>query len=140
MGNRDRRGREPKKPKKAKEQRGPAKSRWEPTPPRPAPTPSRRRNLLRTCPKAETPDGVNSMTLRRLLRLSLMVFRARAAAAERCSENLPWIDKFDALILGGGAAGLMCAAEAGKRGRRVAVIEHADRAGQENPHLRRRPM
>jgi predicted Rossmann fold flavoprotein len=38
--------------------------------------------------------------------------------------------KFDALILGGGAAGLMCAAEAGKRGRRVAVIEHADRPGK----------
>jgi predicted Rossmann fold flavoprotein len=39
-------------------------------------------------------------------------------------------DKFDALILGAGAAGLMCAVEAGKRGRRVAVIEHADRAGK----------
>lgn len=38
--------------------------------------------------------------------------------------------KFDALILGAGAAGLMCAAEAGKRGRRVAVIERADRAGK----------
>jgi predicted Rossmann fold flavoprotein len=38
--------------------------------------------------------------------------------------------KFDALILGGGAAGLMCAAEAGKRGRHVAVIEHADRPGK----------
>ena len=37
---------------------------------------------------------------------------------------------FDALILGGGAAGLMCAIEAGKRGRRVAVIEHADRIGK----------
>src|SRR6267378_3302695 len=37
---------------------------------------------------------------------------------------------FDALILGGGAAGLMCAIEAGKRGRRVAVLEHADRAGK----------
>jgi predicted Rossmann fold flavoprotein len=36
---------------------------------------------------------------------------------------------FDALILGGGAAGLMCAIEAGKRGRRVAVLEHADRLG-----------
>jgi predicted Rossmann fold flavoprotein len=34
---------------------------------------------------------------------------------------------FDAVILGGGAAGLMCAIEAGKRGRRVAVLEHADR-------------
>jgi len=37
---------------------------------------------------------------------------------------------FDALILGGGAAGLMGAIEAGKRGRRVAVLEHADRLGK----------
>ena len=37
---------------------------------------------------------------------------------------------FDAIILGAGAAGLMCAIEAGKRGRRVAVLERADRAGK----------
>jgi predicted Rossmann fold flavoprotein len=37
---------------------------------------------------------------------------------------------FDALILGGGAASLMCALEAGKRGGRVAVLEHADRLGK----------
>ena len=37
---------------------------------------------------------------------------------------------FDALILGGGAAGLMCAVEAGKRGRRVAVLERADKLGK----------
>jgi predicted Rossmann fold flavoprotein len=37
---------------------------------------------------------------------------------------------FDALILGGGAAGLMCAIEAGKRGRQVAVLDHADRLGK----------
>jgi predicted Rossmann fold flavoprotein len=37
---------------------------------------------------------------------------------------------FDALILGGGAAGLMCAIEAGKRGRRVAVLERADQLGK----------
>ncbi|HEV2991261.1 MAG TPA: NAD(P)/FAD-dependent oxidoreductase [Candidatus Angelobacter sp.] len=37
---------------------------------------------------------------------------------------------FDAIILGGGAAGLMCAIEAGKRGRRVAVLEHAERIGK----------
>jgi predicted Rossmann fold flavoprotein len=37
---------------------------------------------------------------------------------------------FDALILGGGAAGLMCAIEAGKRSRRVAVIERSDRLGR----------
>jgi predicted Rossmann fold flavoprotein len=40
------------------------------------------------------------------------------------------IRQFDALILGGGAAGLMCALEAGKRGRRVAVLERAERAGK----------
>lgn len=38
--------------------------------------------------------------------------------------------KCDALILGAGAAGLLCAAEAGKRGRRVAVLELADRIGK----------
>ncbi|HYE26029.1 MAG TPA: NAD(P)/FAD-dependent oxidoreductase [Clostridia bacterium] len=38
--------------------------------------------------------------------------------------------QFDAIIIGGGAAGLMCAIEAGKRGRRVAVLEHADRLGK----------
>jgi predicted Rossmann fold flavoprotein len=38
--------------------------------------------------------------------------------------------EFDALILGGGAAGLMCAIEAGKRGRHVAILERADRLGK----------
>jgi predicted Rossmann fold flavoprotein len=38
--------------------------------------------------------------------------------------------QFDCIILGAGAAGLMCAIEAGKRGRRVAVIDHADRPGK----------
>jgi predicted Rossmann fold flavoprotein len=37
---------------------------------------------------------------------------------------------FDAIILGGGAAGLMCAIEAGKRGRRVVVLERNDRIGK----------
>jgi predicted Rossmann fold flavoprotein len=40
------------------------------------------------------------------------------------------IHHLDALIFGGGAAGLMCAIEAGKRGRRVAVLERADRLGK----------
>jgi predicted Rossmann fold flavoprotein len=40
------------------------------------------------------------------------------------------IHKFDALILGAGAAGLLCAIEAGKRGRHVAVLERADRIGK----------
>ena len=37
---------------------------------------------------------------------------------------------FDVIILGGGAAGLMCAIEAGKRGRRVAVLERSERIGK----------
>jgi hypothetical protein len=37
---------------------------------------------------------------------------------------------FDVIVLGAGAAGLMCALEAGKRGRRVAVLERNDRAGR----------
>jgi predicted Rossmann fold flavoprotein len=38
--------------------------------------------------------------------------------------------KFDAIVLGAGAAGLFCAIEAGKRGRRVALLERADRLGK----------
>lgn len=37
---------------------------------------------------------------------------------------------FDVIVLGGGAAGLMCAIEAGKRGKRVAVLERAARIGK----------
>src|SRR5574339_774743 len=36
----------------------------------------------------------------------------------------------DVLIVGGGAAGLMCALTAGQRGLRAAVIEHANRVGK----------
>jgi len=38
--------------------------------------------------------------------------------------------QFEVIILGAGAAGLMCAIEAGKRGRRVAVLERAERIGK----------
>jgi predicted Rossmann fold flavoprotein len=38
--------------------------------------------------------------------------------------------RFDVLVLGAGAAGLMCAIEAGRRGRRVAVLERAERPGK----------
>ena len=36
----------------------------------------------------------------------------------------------DVLVIGAGASGLMCAAEAGKRGRRVKVLEHANKPGK----------
>jgi predicted Rossmann fold flavoprotein len=37
---------------------------------------------------------------------------------------------YDAIILGAGGAGLMCAAVAGRRGRRVLVVDHADAPGK----------
>ena len=36
----------------------------------------------------------------------------------------------DVIVIGGGAAGLMCALTAGRRGRRVLVLEHANRCGK----------
>src|SRR4249919_3953662 len=38
-------------------------------------------------------------------------------------------EAFDVVILGAGAAGLMCALTAGQRGRKVLLLEHADRVG-----------
>ncbi|MEM7069687.1 MAG: NAD(P)/FAD-dependent oxidoreductase [Pseudomonadota bacterium] len=38
--------------------------------------------------------------------------------------------RFDAIILGAGGAGLMCAATAGQRGRKVLVIDHAEKPGK----------
>lgn len=49
---------------------------------------------------------------------------SRKMAAESTNES------FDVLVIGAGAAGLLCAIEAGKHGRRVAVLEHAERAGK----------
>ncbi|HAI59063.1 MAG TPA: aminoacetone oxidase family FAD-binding enzyme [Xanthomonadaceae bacterium] len=39
-------------------------------------------------------------------------------------------DRVDVVVIGGGAAGLMTALTAGRRGRRVRVIEHANRCGK----------
>jgi predicted Rossmann fold flavoprotein len=38
-------------------------------------------------------------------------------------------ERVDVIIIGGGAAGLMCALTAGERGRRVLLLEHSDRVG-----------
>lgn len=40
------------------------------------------------------------------------------------------MEKLDVIIIGAGAAGLMCAIEAGKRGRNVLVLDHANKAGK----------
>ena len=37
---------------------------------------------------------------------------------------------YDVIIIGAGAAGLMCGAVAGQRGRKVLIIDHADKAGE----------
>jgi predicted Rossmann fold flavoprotein len=39
------------------------------------------------------------------------------------------MNSFDVIILGAGAAGLMCAMTAGQRGRRVLLLDHADKIG-----------
>ena len=39
-------------------------------------------------------------------------------------------DPVDVIIVGAGAAGLMCAIAAGRRGRRVRVLDHANKAGK----------
>jgi predicted Rossmann fold flavoprotein len=37
---------------------------------------------------------------------------------------------FDVVVLGAGAAGMMCALEAGKRGRKVLLVDHGDKVGR----------
>ena len=40
------------------------------------------------------------------------------------------MDRYDVVVIGAGAAGMMCAIEAGKRGRSVLVIDHAKAPGE----------
>jgi hypothetical protein len=58
-------------------------------------------------------------------------------AVQQCSLALgdngamtPDVRQFDLVVLGAGAAGLMCAAVAGARGRRVALLEHSAQPGR----------
>src|SRR5271156_2616738 len=53
--------------------------------------------------------------------------------AQKKSPENGWrmpAQKVDVVILGAGAAGMMCALEAGRRGRRVVLLEHAERVGK----------
>ena len=38
--------------------------------------------------------------------------------------------EFDVIVIGAGAAGMMCAAQAGRRGRRVLLLEHSSKLGE----------
>jgi hypothetical protein len=40
------------------------------------------------------------------------------------------VHSYDVIIIGAGAAGMMCAIEAGKRGRRVLILDHAEAPGE----------
>ncbi|MFM1960478.1 MAG: hypothetical protein RL588_1995, partial [Pseudomonadota bacterium] len=40
------------------------------------------------------------------------------------------MERFDVVVIGAGAAGMMCAAEAALRGRRVLVLDHARAPGE----------
>jgi predicted Rossmann fold flavoprotein len=40
------------------------------------------------------------------------------------------VERFDVVVIGAGAAGMMCAVEAGKRGRTVLAVDHAHAAGE----------
>ncbi|MBB5063140.1 NAD(P)/FAD-dependent oxidoreductase [Granulicella mallensis] len=42
----------------------------------------------------------------------------------------PLLSEFDVIVLGAGAAGMMCAFEAGRRGRRVLLLDHGERVGR----------
>ena len=43
--------------------------------------------------------------------------------------------KYDVIVVGAGAAGLMCAITAAQRGRRVGVIDHAKKIGTKNQNF-----
>ncbi len=45
-------------------------------------------------------------------------------------QTLDSSHSFDVVVIGAGAAGLMCAAVAGKRGRKTLIIEHAEKVGK----------
>ena len=54
----------------------------------------------------------------------------REAAADRQRDRRAGVSEtFDAIVIGAGAAGLMCALTAGQRGRKVLLLEHLDKAG-----------
>ena len=60
-------------------------------------------------------------------------FEGAATPNSTCTRALGLNDlrrTWDVVVIGGGAAGLMCAIEAGRRGRSVLVIEHNEAVGK----------
>lgn len=65
-----------------------------------------------------------------LLRTSTHIFANTDQVAGLTHVRLSFVTDVDVVVIGGGAAGLFCAIEAGKRGRKVVVLEHAERIGK----------
>jgi predicted Rossmann fold flavoprotein len=78
-------------------------------------------------PSAEWPEPAEPAAGRQPCFRSVSIPTSKTKVA--CFD-LTMTQEFDAIVLGAGAAGLMCAMEAGKRGRRVAVLERAERTGK----------
>ncbi len=57
-----------------------------------------------------------------------LAFSSRTAWLGRVMSGVN--SEYDVVVVGGGAAGLFCAAVAGQRGRRVLLVEHNDRVGK----------
>ena len=49
-------------------------------------------------------------------------------------RNDDLMKKVDVLIIGAGAAGMMCAIESAKRGRKTLVIDHAKKLAEKEEH------
>ncbi len=52
---------------------------------------------------------------------------AEASVSQREQDEM---QSFDVVVIGAGAAGMMCAVEAGKRGRSVLIVDHAAKPGE----------
>jgi predicted Rossmann fold flavoprotein len=60
----------------------------------------------------------------------LLIAAPSLPSAYQSTPQIAHNETVDVVVIGGGAAGLMCAIEAGRRGRRVVVLEHGPRPGR----------
>src|SRR5213079_2919058 len=92
------------------------------------PNAKRRALYVGAAPGAAGLSGLVCDALRRIDRGS-----ARQAADPRreteADRERDVSEAFDAIVIGAGAAGLMCALTAGQRGRKVLLLEHLDKVG-----------
>ena len=62
-----------------------------------------------------------------------MFIAADIGIANWCKDFTMWhMKRVDVIVIGAGAAGLMCAIEAGKRGRSVVVLDKSEKAAEKN--------